>query len=106
MITLQVIPKAIAENAGAKGQETLSQLIAVHKQDNAKAAGFDCEKTEINSEIVAAEILDSWYTKRWALEYATNAACQILCVDEIIMAKRAGGPKPRGMGAQDPDDDE
>jgi len=31
---------------------------------------------------------------------------QVLRVDQIIMAKRAGGPKARGMGKQDPDDDE
>ena len=44
--------------------------------------------------------------KYWALKYATNAACTILRVDQIIMAKRAGGPKPRDTsGSNDQDDD-
>lgn len=39
-------------------------------------------------------ILDSYLVKYWALRLATNAACTILQVDQIIVAKRAGGPKP------------
>lgn len=49
------------------------------------------------------EILDLYITKYWALKYAVNAACTILKVDQIIMAKRAGGPK---NAVPDKDDDE
>jgi len=34
-----------------------------------------------------------------------GAAATVLRVDQIIMAKRAGGPKPRGGGPMDQDDD-
>ena len=40
-----------------------------------------------------AGIFDSFPTKRWGLHFATNAACTVLRVDQIIMAKKAGGPK-------------
>ena len=51
-------------------------------------------------------MLDLMLAKKWALKYATNAACTILRVDQIIMAKRAGGPKPRDtQGGMDQDDD-
>lgn len=40
----------------------------------------------------------------WGLKYAVGAAATILRVDQIIMAKRAGGPKPR-QGGGDNDDD-
>jgi T-complex protein 1 subunit theta len=53
------------------------------------------------------EILDLLILKHWALRYATNAACTILRVDQIIMAKRAGGPKARpGNGPMDDGDDD
>ena len=44
-----------------------------------------------------------YLTKYWGLKYAINAACTILKVDQIIMAKRAGGPKPRTAGNDDDD---
>ena len=40
-------------------------------------------------------ILDVYATKRNALRLAVNAAITILKVDQIIMAKEAGGPKLR-----------
>ena len=53
-----------------------------------------------------SEVFDSLLAKKWALKYAVNAACTILRVDQIIMAKRAGGPKPRDTsGGMDQDDD-
>ena len=49
-----------------------------------------------------AEIFDSYLMKYWALKYGTQAACTILQVDQIILAKRAGGPKPpQNAGADD-----
>ncbi len=48
-------------------------------------------------------IMDLHATKWWALKLASDAACTVLKVDQIIMAKQAGGPKPRGPGAMDED---
>ena len=51
-------------------------------------------------------MLDLMLAKHWAMKYAVNAACTVLKVDQIIMAKRAGGPKPRDTsGPMDQDDD-
>jgi T-complex protein 1 subunit theta len=53
------------------------------------------------------EIYDLLLLKHWALRYATNAACTILRVDQIIMAKKAGGPKARPQnGPMDGGDDD
>ena len=52
-------------------------------------------------------MLDLMLAKKWALKYATNAACTILRVDQIIMAKRAGGPKAKpSQGPMDEQDDD
>jgi len=102
---LQIFPKVLADNCGAPDQETLSNLLAAHSEGKVNA-GFDCEGE--GAAVVDAkekEVFDLYLTKFWALKYATSAATQILRVDQIIMAKRAGGPKARGMGPQDPDDD-
>jgi len=38
------------------------------------------------------------------MKYAVSAACTVLKVDQIIMAKRAGGPKAPSGGIRDEDD--
>lgn len=40
---------------------------------------------------------------RWALRLAADAAVTVLKVDQIIMAKQAGGPKPRAPNPMDDD---
>jgi len=42
-----------------------------------------------------AKIVDLYLNKYWALKFATSAACTVLRVDQIIMAKPAGGPKAK-----------
>lgn len=49
-------------------------------------------------------MLDLYSTKWWALKLATEAAVTVLRIDQIIMAKMAGGPRPRGGGAMDDED--
>jgi len=102
---LKSFPKILAENSGHPGQETVANLTAKHLEEGGQHMGFCCETgTELDA--CKEGILDLFNTKFWAIKYAGAAACQVLRVDQIIMAKRAGGPKPRGMGPQDPDDDE
>ena len=75
-------------------------------QEGKVNSGFDCEgEGAALLDANEASIIDLYLTKYWALKHGTSAATQILCVDQIIMAKKAGGPKPRGMADQDPDDD-
>ncbi|KAJ8882462.1 hypothetical protein PR048_014270 [Dryococelus australis] len=100
---LETFPKTIAENSGVKGAEVVSKLLAAHEEGD-KTMGFDIEADKaVLKDVVPAGILDLYLTKMWGLKYATNAACTILKVDQIIMAKRAGGPKPQAPKA--PDDD-
>lgn len=41
-------------------------------------------------------ILDLLASKLWAIKLATEAARTVLSVDQIIVARQAGGPKPPG----------
>merc|ERR1712087_281357 len=103
---LEVIPRVLADNSGVNAKETISKLYAAHNEGK-KNVGFDidAESGEVK-DCLEAGVLDLMVGKYWALKYATNAACTILRVDQIIMAKRAGGPKPRDTSwSNDQDDD-
>lgn len=104
--SLEVIPRVLAENSGVKPKEVLSKLYAAHSEGK-KNVGFDIEGESGDvKDCYESGVLDLLLAKKWALKYATNAACTVLRVDQIIMAKRAGGPKPRDTsGPMDQDDD-
>lgn len=93
--SLEVIPKTLAENAGVKATEVISKLYAAHQAGD-KNAGFDNENGGAAiKDAVKAGILDLYLVKYWALKFATDAAVTVLRVDQIIMSKPAGGPKPK-----------
>lgn len=94
---LESFPKAIADNSGINGTEIISKMYL-------KVLGVDIEsQTPTAVNVTKAKIYDLFITKYWALKYAVEAAATVLRVNQIIMAKRAGGPKPRTKG---PDEDE
>lgn len=43
---------------------------------------------------MATGIVDLLSSKSWAIKLATEAVCTVLSVDQIIVARQAGGPKP------------
>ncbi|KAK0082637.1 hypothetical protein PV325_010085 [Microctonus aethiopoides] len=102
---LETFPKTLAENSGNRASELLSKLYAAHKEGK-KNYGFDINGSGASiTDAVEAGIFDSYRTKEWALKYAVNSACTILKVDQIIMAKRAGGPKLPPQGGHNSDDE-
>ncbi|KAL9002722.1 MAG: hypothetical protein Q9188_004360 [Gyalolechia gomerana] len=121
----EVIPRTLAESAGLDATEVLARLYARHHKA-AKAAGnqdsddtssgtsesseedsddeeewtlgVDIENEDGTGTLDAKEegILDLLITKQWAIRLATEAARTVLSVDQIIVARQAGGPKPPG----------
>ncbi|XP_049833626.1 T-complex protein 1 subunit theta [Schistocerca gregaria] len=101
---LETFVKCLAENSGVKSSEVVSKLYAAHEEGK-KNHGFDIEgEGAAIIDVAEAGIIDLYLTKMWGLKYATNAACTILKVDQIIMAKRAGGPKAPPAGGQNDED--
>jgi T-complex protein 1 subunit theta len=93
--------RQLAENSGVRGRELVATLSAAHENGQA-AAAFDIDQdTAAVIDAKEAQILDLLVVKLWGLKYAVGAAATVLRVDQIIMAKRAGGPKPRGGGPMD-----
>jgi chaperonin GroEL (HSP60 family) len=79
---LESIPSTLAQNAGVDRLDTLLALRAQHKL-GVHAAGID-ENGHVN------EIESAWLpteTLRHALEAATETACGLLRVDQVISAR-------------------
>ncbi|XP_034829158.1 T-complex protein 1 subunit theta [Maniola hyperantus] len=100
-VALESIPRALADNSGANATEVINNIYKAHRENN-KYAGFDID-SENNGVCDAKEkgILDLYVLKYWGLKYAVGAATTILKVDQIIMAKRAGGPKAKAKADSD-----
>lgn len=100
---LEVFPKALADNTGANGTRVVAALYDAHSNPEGKHFGFNINggSNDLIANMAEEKILDLFVGKQWALKYATGAACTILKVDQIIMAKRAGGPKPRQPAGSD-----
>ncbi|EEQ39321.1 putative T-complex 1 subunit theta [Clavispora lusitaniae] len=93
----EVVPRVLAETSGLDSTEVLSQLYAAHSaEDNSGLAkGVDVENSSEDGLVDTTEagIFDLLSTKQSAIDFATDAATTILSIDQIIMAKRAGGPQ-------------
>ncbi|XP_021282278.1 T-complex protein 1 subunit theta [Herrania umbratica] len=101
--SFEMVPRTLAENAGLNPMDVISKLYEKHASGNTKVGidlgGGDSEDGVCN-DVSTMNIWDVYVTKFFALKYATDAACTVLRVDQIIMAKPAGGPRrdqPAGM---------
>lgn len=109
----EVIPRTLADSAGLDTTEVLSRLYTAHQRTNQSAenkepywtTGADLESgsTDGTLDTVEEGILDLMASKSWAIRLASEAARTVLSVDQIIVARQAGGPKPP---AQNPNWDE
>lgn len=100
---LESFPKTLADNSGHRSTSVLEKLLEAH-QSGKKNVGVDIENENSICDAVEKNILDLYACKMWGLKYAVGAAATILRVDQIIMAKRAGGPKPRAGPANSDDE--
>jgi T-complex protein 1 subunit theta len=113
-LALEALPKQLADNAGLKSTDLLSKLCAAHN-DGKSYAGVDVTRSLhtggtqvcVLEDAKEAGIVDLYSIKEWTLKLATNAAMTVLSIDQIIMAKQAGGPAPpktgRAMDGNDPE---
>lgn len=107
-LALDSLPKQITDNAGMKSTEVLAKVVAAH----AAGSGHACIALDGVGEHGVGDaqqlgLVDLVSLKRSAIKLATNAANTVLLIDQIIMSKPAGGPKPKsGPRAMDGGDDE
>jgi len=71
--SLEQLPRAIASNSGVKASEVLSKLYAAH-QEGKKFFGVDVAAgVPAVCDSVEAQIFDLYFTKYWAMKFATAA---------------------------------
>eukprot|EP01016_Furgasonia_blochmanni_P039426 TRINITY_DN489_c0_g1_i1.p1 TRINITY_DN489_c0_g1~~TRINITY_DN489_c0_g1_i1.p1 ORF type:complete len:514 (-),score=227.56 TRINITY_DN489_c0_g1_i1:347-1888(-) len=90
--SFEIIPRILTENAGLNANTILTKLTAANSGTN--TAGLDIVTGEVKDS-ASLGILDHLLTKLWAIRLASDAALTVLRVDQIIIAKPAGGPKMR-----------
>lgn len=91
--SFEVIPQTLAENAGLDPTEVVSRLYSAQTKNT--NAGVDVNDDDGTGTLNTVEhgIFDLLAAKKSAIQLATDAATTVLSVDQIIMAKRAGGPQ-------------
>eukprot|EP00917_Polyrhabdina_sp_WS-2016_P004275 GHVP01009792.1.p1 GENE.GHVP01009792.1~~GHVP01009792.1.p1 ORF type:complete len:496 (-),score=109.21 GHVP01009792.1:2147-3634(-) len=103
---LEVVPRNLASSAGMKPHEVVAQLYIDHSKGE-KSNGINIQdKATMTGDTAAAGVLDHAETQKSAIRLAADAACTLLKVDEIVMAKPAGGPKFPNQGHWDEDEKE
>lgn len=90
---LEVVPRMLAESVGQDATDAVTALYAAHDKGDVRA-GVVVEGAAVGQ----AGVLDSYVVKDSALRLAVDAALTVLRVDQIIMSRAAGGPRPGGPG--------
>ena len=90
---LEVIPLTIAENAGMDPIDTMANLRAKQNQGR-KWTGIDAKNTKI-ADMLSIDVVEPIAVKEQIIKSATEAACMILRIDDVIAV--SGGPGGGGM---------
>lgn len=97
---VEIIPRTLAENAGADAINVLVELRSAH-QAGKKTVGLDAD-TKNPTDMLKAGVVEPLRVKTQAISSATEAAVMILRIDDIIAAQKSAGPAggmpPGGMG--------
>jgi len=94
---LEVIPLTIAENAGMDPIDTMITLRAKQSQGQ-KWTGIDARKSKI-ADMYSQDIVEPLVVKEQIIISATETACMILRIDDVIAISGgpSGAPGPPGM---------
>lgn len=84
---LEIIPLTIAENAGMDPIDTMATLRAKQNQGR-KWTGIDARNTRI-SDMLSIDVVEPLVVKEQIIKSATEAACMILRIDDVISVSGA-----------------
>jgi len=88
----EIFPRILCDNAGINADNVLAKMYSSLTSEVVPALELESGTVKPAKEV---NILDHLQTKQWAIKLASDAALTVLRVDQIIIAKPAGGPKPK-----------
>ena len=97
---MESIPLALAENAGMDPIDTLATLRSKQLKGE-KWTGIDVLKGRV-SNMKTSDIIDPLAVKYQVISAASEAACMILRIDDVISVSKAAAPPGGGEGGMPP----
>ncbi|MGQ0376575.1 MAG: thermosome subunit beta [Nitrososphaerota archaeon] len=97
---LESIPLTLAENAGLDPIDTLTNLRSKQLKGE-KWIGVDVMKAKV-ANMKSSDIIEPLAVKQQIVSAATEAACMILRIDDVISTSKAAGPPHGGEGGMPP----
>jgi T-complex protein 1 subunit theta len=96
----EIFPRILLENSGLNANETLPNIISLNNESPSHGINVFKGKIEPSTEL---QVYENLACKLNAIKLAAHAALTILRIDQIIVAKPAGGPKPKDNKGWDND---
>jgi chaperonin GroEL (HSP60 family) len=98
---LEIIPTTLTENAGLDPIDVLSELRSRHEKGETWA-GIEVHSGKVQ-DMSKAGVFEPLSVKKQIIKSATEAACMILKIDDVIAAgKMRAPPTPPGGGGMPP----
>jgi len=96
--SVEIIPRTLAENGGLDPIDILVALRSAHEKDDGKNMGINVFTGKVQNSIDNG-VIEPAIVKEQALKSATESACMILRIDDVIASsKPKGGPGGPGGG--------
>jgi archaeal chaperonin len=94
---MEIIPRALSENAGLEPIDILVELRSVHDKEDGKYKGVNVFTGKIENSIDNG-VIEPIVVKIQALKSAAESACMILRIDDVISSSKPKGGMPGGPG--------
>ena len=93
---LETIPLTLAENAGMDAIDTLTSLRSKQIKGE-KWIGIDVVKGNLTN-MKSSDIIEPLLVKKQVVTAATEVACMILRIDDVVASAKSAGPPPGAEG--------
>ena len=98
--SLESIPLTLSENAGMDPIDTLTNLRSKQNKGE-KWTGIDVMKGRVTN-MKSSDIIEPLSVKNQIVSAATEAACMIIRIDDVIATAKSAGPPPGAEGGMPP----
>ena len=93
---MEIIPKALTENAGFDPIDVLAELRSAHDKENGRSMGINVFTGKVENSFDDG-VIEPMVVKIQAIKSAAESATMILRIDDVITSKAPKGGPPGGM---------